>query len=297
MDAPSLQRFLEPDSSALVVGLATLLVFGAGFCLFWVGWSLISRSAFVYHARFITGVGEQLRSNFVDAAPAPLLMFSVALSASLFAGVGLLLDWPMGVAACLLALAAPRVGLIVVRRRRVRAFVQQLPDALQSMASALRAGSNLTKSLEFLATRQPAPLSQEFALVLAKHRLGHELGEALAELRRRVPRHEVDLFNSAVTISSRIGGNLAETIDSLAQTLREKAQVEGKIASLTAMGRMQGWVLCLLPLAIGGVLFLQQPERMRLLFTEIYGWAVLATVAVMMAAAIWMIRRIVAIDV
>jgi tight adherence protein B len=104
-------------------------------------------------------------------------------------------------------------------------------------------------------------------------------------------------MNTAMNVSRRVGGNLADTLESLAKTLQEKAHIEGKIDALTSMGRAQGWVVGLLPLFIGFVLYQQQPERMSLLFTQWYGWVVLAVVAIMMTIAAWMIRKIVNIDV
>lgn len=104
-------------------------------------------------------------------------------------------------------------------------------------------------------------------------------------------------MNTAMNVSRRVGGNLADTLESLARTLQEKAHVEGKIDALTSMGRAQGWVVGLLPIFIGLVLYQQQPERMSLLFTQWYGWVVLAIVAGMMSVAAWMIRKIVNIDV
>jgi tight adherence protein B len=184
-----------------------------------------------------------------------------------------------------------------IAKRRRKQFVYQLPDALLAFASALRAGCNLTRGLELMAERQPRPLAQEFTMVLAEHRIGRPLTESLSDLRRRIGAPELDLLNTAMNVSRRVGGNLADTLESLARTLQEKAQIEGKIDALTAMGRAQGWVVGLLPIFIGLVLYQQQPDRMSLLFTQWYGWVVLAIVAAMMGLAAWMIRKIVSIDV
>ena len=205
---------------------------------------------------------------------------------------------PVGaVAAAIVAAAGPKISVAYLSARRSKRFVYQLPDALLALASALRAGSNLSKGLELLATRQPAPLSQEFTIVLAEYRIGRQLTESLADMRKRIATPELDLMNTAMNVSRRVGGNLADTLESLAKTLQEKAHIEGKIDALTSMGRAQGWVVGLLPIFIGFVLYQQQPERMSLMFTQWYGWIVLAVIAVMMAMAAWMIRKIVNIDV
>lgn len=258
---------------------------------------LLRRGAAIYQNTFVTAIGAGLKQNFVIANPHALFSISVLLTLLL----GSLGYHAMGLAGAvvgtLICVVAPRLVMSYFTRRRTRQFVYQLPDALLALASALRAGSNLTKSLELLSSRQPAPLGQEFTIVLAEYRIGRQLADSLADLRRRVDTPELDLMNTAINVSRRVGGNLADTLEALARTLQEKAHMEGKIDALTSMGRAQGWVVGLLPVFIGFVLYQQQPERMSLMFTQWYGWIVLAVVAVMMAIAAWMIRKIVNIDV
>jgi tight adherence protein B len=250
-----------------------------------------------YRSAFVATVAAGLKQNFVVANPQAVFAISVLLTAVVgslaYSTIG-----PVGaVAAAIVALAGPRVAVGHLAKKRTSRFVYQLPDALLALASALRAGSNLTKGLELLATRQPAPLCQEFTIVLAEYRIGRQLAESLSDMRKRIATPELDLMNTAINVSRRVGGNLADTLESLAKTLQEKAHIEGKIDALTSMGRAQGWVVGLLPIFIGFVLYQQQPERMSLMFTEWYGWIVLAVIAVMMTIAAWMIRKIVNIDV
>lgn len=258
---------------------------------------LIRRGVGSYERAFVSRMSLSLKQNFIVANPQMLFGLSVLLTLILSA-VGYRIAGPVGLVGGVIAgIAGPRVGVYVLSRRRVKQFTYQLPDALLALASALRAGSNLTKGLELLATRQPPPLSQEFTIVLAEYRVGRQLADSLADLRKRIDAPELDLMNTAMNVSRRVGGNLADTLEALARTLQEKAHIEGKIDALTSMGRAQGWVVGLLPVFIGFVLYQQQPERMSLMFTQWYGWIVLAVVAVMMAIAAWMIRKIVNIDV
>jgi tight adherence protein B len=250
-----------------------------------------------YRRAFIDVVDASLRRNFIVADPRALFALSVVLTLAL-AALTYSSSGPLGlIGAVIVGLAGPRLIASHLAKRRRKQFVYQLPDALLAFASALRAGCNLTRGLELMAERQPRPLGQEFTIVLAEHRVGRPLAESLCDLRRRIAAPELDLLNTAMNVSRRVGGNLADTLESLARTLQEKAQVEGKIDALTAMGRAQGWVVGLLPMFIGLVLYQQQPERMSLLVTQWYGWVVLAIVAIMMALAAWMIRKIVSIDV
>lgn len=250
-----------------------------------------------YETAFVNSMTMNLRKNFVLADPRMLFFGSFALAAVL--GVILyLLIGPVGaVVGGLGGILAPKFWTGWMEKKRRKQFIYQLPDALLALSSAMRAGSNLNKGLELLATRQPPPLSQEFSIILGEYNVGRPLHESLADMRKRIGAPELDLMNTAVNVSRRVGGNLADTLESLAKTLQEKAQIEGKIDALTSMGRAQGWVVGLLPAFIGYVLYVQQPERMSLLFTEWYGWAVLAVIAVMMTAATVLIRKIVNIDV
>jgi tight adherence protein B len=259
--------------------------------------ALLVRAALSYRRSFITGIGASLKQSFVLANPRSLFVISAIMTL----GAGALayfLAGPIGLGAItILSLIGPWLIATRIAAQRRKRFVYQLPDALLALSSALRAGSNLARGLELLAVRQPAPLSQEFSIVLAEQRVGRPLAESLDDLRRRVGAPELDLMNTAMNVSRRVGGNLADTLESLARTLQEKAHMEGKIDALTSMGRAQGWVVGLLPIFIGIVLYRQQPARMSLLFTQWYGWVVLAIVAAMMALAAWMIRKIVRIDV
>jgi tight adherence protein B len=258
---------------------------------------LIVRALLSYRRSFITAIGASLKESFVLANPRALFVLSFAMTLV----AGSLAYMTIGVvglsATTIVSLLGPRLlAKRIVMQRRKR-FVQQLPDALLALSSALRAGCNLARGLELMASRQPAPLCQEFSIVLAEQRVGRPLAESLNDLRTRVDAPELDLMNTAMNVSRRVGGNLADTLEALARTLQEKAHMEGKIDALTSMGRAQGWVVGLLPLFIGFVLYQQQPARMSLLFTQWYGWLVLAVVAAMLTMAAWMIRKIVRIDV
>lgn len=250
-----------------------------------------------YRTAFVATVAAGLQQNFLVANPQSLFAISVVLTL-LLGVIGYVTIGPVGaVAAAILAVVGPRLTVAYFAKKRRQRFVYQLPDALLALASALRAGSNLSKGLELLSMRQPAPLSQEFTIVLAEHRIGRQLADSLTDMRKRIATPELDLMNTAINVSRRVGGNLADTLEALAKTLQEKAHIEGKIDALTSMGRAQGWVVGLLPLFIGFVLYQQQPERMSLMFTEWYGWIVLAVVAIMMTIAALLIRQIVNIDV
>ncbi|GFE78305.1 hypothetical protein GCM10011487_03050 [Steroidobacter agaridevorans] len=259
--------------------------------------ALALRAVLSYRRSFIAGVGASLKQSFVLTSPRSLFAISLIMTVAT-GSLAYALAGPVGlIGATIASLIGPWLIAKRIATQRRKRFVYQLPDALLALSSALRAGSNLARGLELMAARQPVPLSQEFSIVLAEHRVGRPLADSLNDLRLRVGAPELDLMNTAMNVSRHVGGNLADTIESLARTLQEKAHMEGKIDALTSMGRAQGWVVGLLPVFIGFVLYQQQPARMSLLFTQWYGWVVLSIIAAMMTLAAWMIRKIVRIDV
>ncbi|MBN8745712.1 MAG: type II secretion system F family protein [Thiomonas arsenitoxydans] len=184
-----------------------------------------------------------------------------------------------------------------LRERRLKRFIYQLPDGLLMLASSLRSGMGLNAALEIIAQEQPAPLSQEIALLLRQQRLGKSLSDALSLLETRLPMEEFRLFTAALRISRSVGGNLADTLESLSHTLIRKAEVEGKIESLTAQGRIQALVMTGLPILLILVLHVMQPGPMSYLFHSLVGWAVLALIVILETAGFFFIRKIVAIEI
>lgn len=184
-----------------------------------------------------------------------------------------------------------------LKRRRVDRVQSQLPDGLMMVAGGMRAGLGFAQALETLVRDTAPPLSQEFALVLRKQHMGMKLEEALAHFNERIPVQDVTLFVSAVNIAREVGGNLAETLALLAETLRRRLIMEGKVRSLTAQGRLQGIVMALLPVAIVGFLALAYPDTMRAMWHTPLGWGVIGIAAVMEYLGYLMCRRIMSIEV
>jgi tight adherence protein B len=185
----------------------------------------------------------------------------------------------------------------IIRKRRFKAFEKQLPDALTMIAGALKAGASINMALESLVKEQPAPLSQEFQLFLREQRIGVDFGRSLQNMEQRLPIPDFQMFASALRIAREIGGNLAEILERLSDTLRRKATMEGKIDALTAQGRMQGYVMTALPVLLGFLLYLLEPEAMSKLFTTKEGWITLTVVIVMEIVGYIFISKITAIDV
>jgi tight adherence protein B len=204
----------------------------------------------------------------------------------------------------LIALAAVPIALMVpkkyikrMRQKRIETLEKQLPDALLMMSGALRAGASFPTALEAVVQETAAPISQEFDLLMREIRLGIDMDIAMRNVERRIPIPDFLMMTAAVTIAREVGGNLAEALESVARTLREKLQMEGKIRALTSQGRMQGIVMTCLPLLLMLVLRFMEPKAMAPLFNEPVGWGTLAVIGVMEFLGYLSIKKITNIDV
>jgi tight adherence protein B len=251
-----------------------------------------------YRRRFTDEARSQLEGAFVFIDPERVLLLTV-FGAVVVPPVLWLLTGQILLPAvvAVLAIVLPSVAYALIHRRRRAQIVLQLPDVLLMLGSSLRAGTSLQIGLDLAIRETPAPLSQELAVVMREQRLGMALEEALDTMARRLKLEEVDLVVTALTIARDIGGNLAETLDRLAGTLRTKAMIEGKIRSLTSQGKLQGMVVGALPVGMAFVLSAMEPDAMQPLFHTWWGWAVVAVIGVLELVGFLMIRKIVNIDV
>jgi tight adherence protein B len=233
---------------------------------------------------------------FVDARRFERLLIAVVIAAAI-AMTALTRSAVLGSVAGALTLLLPAWVTRWLRRRRRRRLLYQLPDTLDILAASLRSGLGLLPAVQHLAQHQPAPIAQELSLVIRKQRLGGSLDEALEDLHTRIGGNEVALFVTAMIVARQLGGNLSDVLVRLSQTLREKQAIEGKIAALTAQGRLQARIVGLLPLVLLAVMLRMEPSAMRLLYTTAQGWAALLVLAVLeISGALWL-RRLVRIDV
>ncbi|MCB8978115.1 MAG: type II secretion system F family protein [Ardenticatenaceae bacterium] len=207
----------------------------------------------------------------------------------------------------LLGLRVPRFYVRTMAKRRMQAFDGQLSDTLNLWVNALRSGYSVLQSMEAIATELPAPVSVEFERVVQEVRLGLSVEQALANMYRRVPSEDLDLVITAVNIQREVGGNLAEVLDTISFTIRERVRIKGEIRTLTAQGRVSGWIISLLPLVLGFILYLINPEYVSQLwvreepwiFPQIIpcGWLVIGFSLMMIGAGAYAISKIVNIEV
>ncbi len=198
----------------------------------------------------------------------------------------------------------PRFWLNRRKAGRLKAFNSNLADTIMLLANALRAGSSFLQAVEMIVRETRPPVSTEFARVIREVNLGLPLDDALANLSRRVRSDDLDLMTTAIAIHHSVGGNLAEILDSIAFTIRERVRIKGEIRTLTAQQRMSGYVVGLLPVALVVLLSVIAPTFMAPMLQKPpellglpAGFFILGAGAIMMAIGFFFIRRIVDIEV
>lgn len=251
-----------------------------------------------YRQVYTQETGIKLSELFLFIDPAQLWLASLVCAA--LGGVlawTLAGSWLAGLLAGGLATRLPGILVETLRRRRLLRFERQLPAALMSLAGGLSAGASLAVALKHIVEQSEAPLSQEFGLMLREQRLGVPFAVALDHLHERVPSEATVLVTAALRVAAQTGGNLAEALERIADTLRDRLLLQGKIRALTAQGRMQAWIVGALPMLLALVLNRLEPEAMAVLWSTPMGWAVLAVVLLLETTGVMMIRRIVNIDI
>jgi tight adherence protein B len=209
--------------------------------------------------------------------------------------------------AAVVAAQIPRIYAGYAATRRLRAFDNQLGDTLNLWVNALRSGFSVLQGMEAIAAELPPPVSKEFERIIQEIRLGISMEDALANSLRRVPSEDYDLVITAVNIQREVGGNLAEILDIISFTIRERVRIKGEIRTLTAQGRASGWIITILPIGLSLVLYVINPEYiLELVVNEPpylvegvlpCGWIVVGAAVLMVALGGFAIQKIVDIEV
>ena len=191
----------------------------------------------------------------------------------------------------------PFVVLQICRKRRVKAFAQQLGDALTLAANSLRTGYSFIQAFDMVAREMLPPISVEFARTVKETNLGIPMEDALVSMAKRVNSKDFDLVITSVLIQRQVGGNLAEILDNIARTIRERVRIRNEIKTLTAQGRISGLIIGLLPFGLALAIYVINPEYISLLFVHPVGRMILTGALAGQLIGILLIRRIVAIEV
>jgi len=182
-------------------------------------------------------------------------------------------------------------------KKRTKAFNNQLNDALAIMSNSLRAGYSFLQSVNSVSREMPDPIAHEFRRVLKEMSLGQETDIALKNLVSRVESEDLELIVRAILIQKETGGNLAEILDTISTTIRDRVKIQGEIKTLTAQGRLSGIVVGTMPLVLIGLMYLINPEYISVMFTHPIGKMLLFFAASSEVVGMLLIRKIVSIEI
>lgn len=237
------------------------------------------------------------RGSSADMPPAAITTAAMAVGGAAVLGL-------MGGGSIVAALVGGLLGLLLPRvwrqrklRARRKAFDAQIPDALALISNSLKAGYGLLQAMEMVGQEMHPPIAPEFVRTLAEIRVGASTEDALAALAARVGSEDMDLVVTAFLIQRQVGGNLAEVLDKIAFTIRERIRIRGEVRTLTAQGRLSGLIIGVLPLGIGLFLAAVNPEYVMTLFRHPLGQMMLVMAVGAEAVGVLFIKKIIAIDI
>jgi tight adherence protein B len=247
------------------------------------------------------GISKSLARANIKLRPAEYLAAIVA-SAVALGFVGLVLGGSMLVAILGLIIGpfVPGIYVKMAQGRRVKKFDNQLGDMLNLTVNGLRAGYSTLQAMEAVSRELPAPMSEEFRRVVQEMQLGIPMEEALDHLIRRISSDDLDLVITAINVQREVGGNLAEILDTISFTIRERVRIKGEIQALTAQGRATAWVISSLPIALTLMLFLVNREYIMEFFnpeTRSCGYPLLGLAGLMIVSGFVAVQKIVNIDI
>lgn len=226
------------------------------------------------------------------------LLLMLGLSAGL--GLGTLVlsrYWPAAIIVAIAGAAAPYLYVRRKRTRRLYKFEEYLPEAIDLLARAIRAGHPLSAGLKMVADETEEPIQGEFRRTHEENRFGLPFEEAILAMADRVSIVDVRILVTAILIQREVGGNLAEVLDNLANVIRVRFTIRRQLRVYTAQGRFSGYVLAVLPIAVGAAIYSLNPPYIRLLFTDPVGKLMLLTAVIFQIAGFLWIRKIIDIEI
>lgn len=251
--------------------------------------------------RFVERFGNF--SLLFEQADTNLTFPKLAAICGVLAGLGGLVSFAVGIHPTLVPLTAILLGslpigwLLMRRKRRMKAFAAQLPDALEMLSRSLRSGQSIGFGFNMVASEMPSPINKEFGRVFEEQNLGVSLDECLESLSERIPNLDLKFFVTAVVLQRQTGGDLAEILDKIGELIRDRFRIWGQIQALTGEGRLSGVVLLALPFVLFIAIYQLNPTYVMVLFTDPMGKKMLAIAALMQVVGALVIKKIVNIKV
>lgn len=234
----------------------------------------------------------------VDMSPGLYFLCSGA-AAGVAVFLFILAGKPLWVAAIggAIGLSIPYIYLKYITWKRLRRFLEQMPDGLDMISQSLQAGTGLTQAMVYTAKEMPDPLGTEFSVFIEEVNLGLPLAEALKKLEQRMTLPEVRLFNTALLVQREVGGSLAELLNKLSDIIRDRFRIERMIKSLTAQNRISAWTVSSIPPFLAVFLFIREPVMMNEMLAHPMGKAMLAAALVLEIMGILVFRKLIKVHI
>ena len=205
--------------------------------------------------------------------------------------------WPIGVLASIAGAFGPYAWVRHKKQAHLQAIDNQLVDALVLMANAMKSGLSLQQAVELAASECKKPIVSEFEKIQKEVQLGQSIDQALRSMSERLALADLEMAIHSIITLRETGGNLSETFMTVANTIVERKKIEGKISAVTAQGVYQGVGLCAMPFVMAGMFYLMDPKMMQPMLTTALGWSLWVVVVILDSLGMWMILKIVKIDV
>ena len=280
----------------MIEGLAALVAACAAGLLAHASGLAIQRAVKRQRERYVE---ENLARNeaVLHLTPNQRVILSLAVASSFLVVGWVLMGLAAGVILGFCGLFAPGVYIRVLTTRRLNEFNEQLVDTLNALSSAFRAGLSFAQALEAVAEEAEDPLGHEFRIAVREMRMGVEIPTALNHVAERTGSDDMALVATSTAVAAGMGGNMAEMFETISRTIAERFRIEGRINALTAMGRMQGIIVALLPFALAIALNWLRPDLMGPMMAHPFGWCLIAAIITLDLCGALIIKRIVEIDV
>lgn len=264
---------------------------------FWWG-ILQSTIEYIEKLNYYTKIKMKLLQAYIKMKPIEFI--EISLIAGMFFGTLLyqvLNNGLMAIVGFLLGYRLPETVIEMIRKKRAKQFNDQLPQALGLLANGMRAGFSFPQAMAVVGREMEAPVADEFLKVLRDNSYGKNMDEALTDLSKRIDDEDLDMFVTTLLIQMQVGGDLAEILDIISETIRERVKLKGDIRTLTAQSQMSAWVIGVLPAALAAALFMISREYIMVLFTEPLGLMLVGAAALMMIVGIIALVKIVQVKI
>jgi tight adherence protein B len=245
---------------------------------------------------------EGLR-RMIDQAGFSILAYKVIILSIILCGVGAAMAWsftrmPLAMlAGAVVGFMLPIMRIWSARRERLDKFEEQLPDAIDSMKRALKAGHPFSATLKLVAEDMEDPIAREFEQTFADVNYGNDLRRAMLGLLQRVPSLTVMALVTSVLVQKETGGNLAEILDQISKVIRGRFRFQRRVRTLSAEGRMSAWILALVPLVLFAAISITTPTYLPVLLEDPIGQQLIAGGAILAVIGIFWVRKIIQIQV